>query len=240
MRDEAERELYAKIDETCASDSWLHVTFLSTIIRTPRLAALVRVYHSFNIVDPHERPLWDLLRDAFKLMTGLKELYFRSIGGYPAGELLIDAPFALERLHWANHSEGPDIQKVLEQQNGLKYLYLELRNGSFLTPGCVPQLEELAGNRVTLEALLPGRHVRDVMWIPVLQDASFGNVFMFSMQNALNNVVTLSYGGYFSRPHFGLVADHLHNLERLELMGLLSGVCTCFNYTTLASHILKS
>lgn len=226
LREDAERELYAELDESSATDAALHIAFLSTITRSPRLAAFVRVYHSINIVHYRESPLWDLLKRALKVMSGLKVLHFRSFGGHPAGELLVDARCTLERLHWANHSEGPAMSTVLSQQKQLRYLYLESRRGTVFPEGCVPHLSELAGNRVTLEALLPGRCVRTVSWIPELQDAAFGSGGVPRIEGELRNLVTLSYGGYFARPHLGLVVDHLYRLEKLELVGLLSEVCT--------------
>ena len=224
LREDAERVLYAELDESSATNAALHIAFLSTITRSPRLAALVRVYHSINIVHYCESPLWDLLKQALKAMSGLKILHFRTFGGHPAGELLIDAACSLERLHWANHSEGSAMSTVLAQQKQIRYLYLESRRGTVFPQGCIPHLNELAGNRVTLEALLPGRYVRTVSWVPELQDVAFGSSGVPRIEGELGNLVTLSYGGYFARPHLGLVVDHLYRLEKLELVGLLSEV----------------
>ncbi len=53
---------------------------------------------------------------------------------------------------------------------------------------------------------------------------AFGTGGVPRIEGELGNLVTLSYGGYFARPHLGLVVDHLYRLEKLELVGLLSEV----------------
>lgn len=228
LRDDAERELYTSLNESSAADTSLHIAFLATVTQNRRLASYVRVYHSINIVHYQEAPLWNLLYQALRCMNGLKVLHFRMFGGHPAAELLLDAPFQLERMHWANHSEGGIMTTVLEQQQHLKYLYLESRRGTIFPLICCPDLKELSGNRVTLEALLPGRRVEDVAWVPELQDANFGSGGVVRIEAELRHLKTLSFGGYFSRPHFGLVVDYLDRLEKLELVGLLSDVCIFF------------
>jgi hypothetical protein len=224
LREDAERELYTTLDESSAADTSLHIAFLATVTQNHRLASYVRVYHSINIVHYQEAPLWNLVYQALRCMHGLKVLHFRMFGGHPAAELLLGAPFQLERLHWANHSEGGTMTTVLEQQQRLKYLYLESRRGTIFPPICCPDLKELSGNRVTLEALLPGRRVEAVAWVPELQDANFGSGGVGQIEVELGNLKVLSFGGYFARPHFGLVAEYLRRLEKLELVGLLSDV----------------
>ncbi|KAF9474395.1 hypothetical protein BDN70DRAFT_320202 [Pholiota conissans] len=241
LQHEAERHLYADLDESTAADTSLHIAFLSTITRNPRLAQLVQVYHSINIVHYQEAPLWVLLSQALRRMDNLKVLHFRMFGGHPAAELLLGAPFQLERLHWANHSEGSAMAAVLAEQQHLLYLYLESRRDTTFPPTCCPNLKELSGNRVTLEALLPGRHIEDVAWVPELQDANFGNGGGVNhLEKELTNLRTLSFGGYFARPHFGLVVDYLGRLEKLELVGLLSDELMLLKRLAPLQHLIFS
>jgi hypothetical protein len=106
LREDAERELYTRLDASSAANAALHTAFLTTVSQNRRLASYVRMYHINSIVHYQEVPLWHLLYQALRCMTGLKALRLRVSGGHPAAELLLDAPFQLESLHWGNHSEG--------------------------------------------------------------------------------------------------------------------------------------
>ncbi|KAF9471777.1 hypothetical protein BDN70DRAFT_926008 [Pholiota conissans] len=168
--------------------------------RSIHTLVLVDVCHSINIVHYKEAPLRVLLSQALRRLDSLKVLHFRMLGGHPAAELLLSAPFQLKRLHWTNHSEGSTMTAVLAEQQHLRYLYLESRRDTTLPLTCCPTLKELSGNRVTLEALLPGRHIEDLASSRI-SEHSFGNTLCV---------------------HFELVVDYLGRLEKLELVGLLS------------------
>ncbi|KAF8968628.1 hypothetical protein BDZ97DRAFT_359189 [Flammula alnicola] len=160
LRADAERQLYSVLDD--GSDVPQHIAFLSTINQNPRLAGLVQVYHSINIVHYKENPLWDLLYSGLRKMTNLKVFHFRAFGGHPAAELLLDSPFQLEGLHWANHSEGEIMSQFLVQQHSLRHLYLESKRGRTYSSACCPNLTSLGGNRITLESFLPGRRITEI------------------------------------------------------------------------------
>ncbi|KAF8176063.1 hypothetical protein BJ912DRAFT_1063998 [Pholiota molesta] len=221
LREDAERELYTRIDASLATDPSLHIAFLTTVSQNRRLASYVRVYHINSIVHYRKAPLWNLLYRALRCMTGLKVLHLRVSGGHPAAELLLDVPFQLERMHWGNHSEGWKMTTVLEQQQHLRYLYLESEEGTTFPLICCPHLKELSGNRGTLEALLHGRRVENVEWVPELDDDT-GSGGVSQIGAELGHLKGLSFGGYFARPYFGHIVDYLERLEKLALVGLLS------------------
>jgi hypothetical protein len=220
LREDAERELYTSLDGSSAEDTELHVAFLTTVTQNRRLASYVRVYHSRYIVDYYKKvPMWNLLYQALRCMDGLKVLYLQMYGGYDLAELLLDVPFRLEKLSWANLSDGGKMVTVLEQQQDLKYLYLESQVGATFSPMCCPNLKILGGNRDTLEALLPGRRVENVDWVPQLEDDT-GIGGMSQIKAELGRLKVLSFGGYFARPDFGHIVDYLERLEQLEVVGL--------------------
>jgi hypothetical protein len=80
---------------------------------------------------------------------------------------------------------------------------------------------------VTLEALLPGRRVENVEWVPELEDDT-GSGRMPQIGAELGHLKELSFGGYFARPHFEHIVEYLDRLEKLELVGLLDDVCNFF------------
>ncbi|PPR05344.1 hypothetical protein CVT26_011608 [Gymnopilus dilepis] len=227
LRYYAERCLYSAISVPDASNAPLHVSFLGTITQNPRLARLVKEYYSLSIVVYQENPLWGLTKRALKAMTGLKVLVFRGFGGHPSGELLdfgdSGPPFQLQKLHWGNHSDERFMERILVQQgNSLRELSFECRPhpAPFPLQAC-PDLDCLYGNRAAIEALLPGRKVTRLSWVPELDDSNADPVV--GLDKELSALRTLSFGGYFSRPKLELIAQFLERLEVLELVGLSYG-----------------
>ncbi|KAF8873532.1 hypothetical protein CPB84DRAFT_1798281 [Gymnopilus junonius] len=224
LRHYAERCLYTSISGPDASNAPLHIGFLRTITQTPRLARYVKEYYSLSIVVYQENPLWDLTKQAFKCMINLKTLVFRGFGGHPCGELLDMDPSSsssssqtptlqLEKLMWGNHSDERSISKILIQQSPPS---VNSHSGAVHA-----QLHALWGNRAAIEALLPGRHVTRLSWVPELDDSNTDPIL--GLDEELGALRTLSFGGYFSRPRLELIVGFLSGLEVLEMVGLFPG-----------------
>ncbi|KAF8876977.1 hypothetical protein CPB84DRAFT_379523 [Gymnopilus junonius] len=237
LRHYAERCLYTSISGPDASNAPLHIGFLRTITQTPRLARYVKEYYSLSIVVYQENPLWDLTKQAFKCMINLKTLVFRGFGGHPCGELLDMDPSSpsspsltptlqLEKLMWGNHSDERSISKILIQQSpSLRELSFGCRpRAAPFSPHACPKLDALWGNRAAIEALLPGRHITRLSWVPELDDSNTDPIL--GLDEELGALRTLSFGGYFSRPHLELIVGFLSGLEVLEMVGLFPGVRT--------------
>ncbi|KDR71464.1 hypothetical protein GALMADRAFT_213779 [Galerina marginata CBS 339.88] len=241
---DAQKQLYANIPATpsfslsdskyssrsssptfaAAAAPQMHIAFLHTITSyNPALALLVKFYHSPSIVSYNESPLWDLTIRGLRMMHNLKHLHFRAFGGHPAAaELLWGCKFRLETLIWGSHSDESAFGRVLQEQDALRELYLECRDDSgsvnSIALAACSSLTALGGNRTTVEALLPGRGVRRLAWVPDLEDDN--SLPLIGMEKALGELTTLSFGGYFSRPGLERVVYQLRGLEVLELVGL--------------------
>ncbi|KAF9473497.1 hypothetical protein BDN70DRAFT_997605 [Pholiota conissans] len=221
---EAMGPLYNSITDSSASDADLHTAFLSSLTDAPHLGSLVSVYHSVGIIHHEQSAMWGLLHRAFGCMTNLKTLHLQTYGRIPASALLLNAPFQLEHLYLGTNAEGWPIATVLQQQRALRYLYLQVQAGVSFPLACCPDLKELAGNRDTLEGLLPGRRVEHVVLVPAfinfMEERSDWDV-EYSIAPALMNIRTLSFGAFFDRPNLCVIVNHLTQLEQLELVGLL-------------------
>ncbi|KAF4622524.1 hypothetical protein D9613_009631 [Agrocybe pediades] len=239
---DAEKHLYARgVSQEHSEDVPLHIRFLRTITqdttRAERLAGYVKEYCIDSIVHFEEDPLWSLLAAGLRRMVNLKSLDLRTFGGHPSGELLLGAPFRLRKLIWRNHSDEAHMRRILLEQTELVELGLDSQEQVFnlqnddaddswdgkplYDVSACPKLEVLRGNRYTIEALLPGRNVTRLCWIPDLEDVTFGPLKPEQgMHEALARVKVFSLGGYFSRPSLELFVHSLREVEVLELLGL--------------------
>ncbi|KAF8876445.1 hypothetical protein CPB84DRAFT_1752424 [Gymnopilus junonius] len=120
--------------------------------------------------------------------------------------------FQLIKLHWGSHSDENSMRKVLVQQGRtLRELYLQSRSGTLFPLAACPHLDYLSGNYHTIEALLSGRHVTRLRWVPDLFDpfSHFGK--LEDVKKELDQIRTLHLGG---------------KLEALELVGLYDAECS--------------
>ena len=231
---DAERRLYHTPNPPIPSPSpSTHVAFLSTITTNPRLASLVHKYIFNDVVTYGENPLWDLAKLGLRAMVNLKVLHFRASAGHPAAEILDGCSFQLEYLHWGSHSDEVAMKRILPQQPKLRDLYLECDSTivetflsathlpAFFGDDCCPDLHWLGGNRTTMELLLPRRNMRNISWVPALDDSN-ADPIPDSVAQALGRVETLSLGGQFMRPSLRILVDHLRQLRVLEIIGLVS------------------
>ncbi|KAF8157260.1 hypothetical protein B0H34DRAFT_859789 [Crassisporium funariophilum] len=196
------------------------MNFLTTIVQNSRLARFVLVYHCNSIIHYHENPLWDLLKNGLQKMVNLRELTFRSFGGHPAAELFDGCVFQLQKLDWGNHSDEIGMARVLVAQRSLTHLALESSEGTHYPPEACPHLTHLRGGLSTVLALLPGRHITHLAWVPILEDPFLLGVAQVA--EYMSSLRSLTFGGYFARPGFSLT-NHLDSLEILELIGIHHG-----------------
>ena len=235
---DAERRLYHTPNSANPrprpSSNLTHVAFLSTITTNPRLAYLVHTYILNDVVRHGENPLWDLVKLGLRAMVNLKVLQFRAFGGHPSAEILDGCSFQLQNLQWGSHSDEVAMKHILPQQPKLRDLYLECHPPTirdhlpathlltFFADDCCPDLLSLAGNKTTIELLLPRRNIRNISWVPGLYDLN-DDPIPGAVTRALGGVEILSLGGYFMRPSLATLVDHLAGLRVLEIVGLING-----------------
>ncbi|CAA7269718.1 unnamed protein product [Cyclocybe aegerita] len=190
------------------TNTTLHIRFLTTIThpRNERLAALVRVYHSYEIVQYHERPLWPLLVQGLRRMTGLKSLALMCFGGHPAAEALEGCTFKLHELQWLNHSDEQWTDSEID-----------------VHPEACPELSEFVSSRTGIEKFLLGQKVVMLAWVPKCDDERRRSTLEVCVWEALGGVRTFSFGGFYTCPHMSVVAPWLRSVEVLELVGLVDG-----------------
>ncbi|PPR02033.1 hypothetical protein CVT24_011181 [Panaeolus cyanescens] len=206
-----------------------------SIYANPHLARYVKSYAIDSIVEYQENPLWSLLLAALPMMVNLKSLTFRAFGGHPAAkELLAGCTFQLTYLDWGSHSDEAGIGAFLLGQRELRHVSLHCdslldinshqphtspsHSDRLSATGCIQKLASVEGSRAVIESLLPTRNVTSLSWVPHLDDALSAPVDHLSEE--LGKLKCLSFGGYFARPHFRLVAPYLKSVEVLELVGL--------------------
>jgi len=233
---DAERRLYHTPNSAYPprSSTLTHVAFLSTVTTNLRLASLVHTYILNDVVRHGENPLWDLVKLGLRAMVNLKALHFRAFAGLPSAEILDGCSFQLENLQWGSHSDEVAMKRILPQQPKLRDLYLECDSTTisthlsathllnFFADNCCPDLLGLAGNRTTIELLLPHRNIRKLSWVPGLYDLN-DDPIPDSVTQALGGVQVLSLGGYFMRPSLATLVDHLGELCVLEIVGFSDG-----------------
>ncbi|KAF8889460.1 hypothetical protein CPB84DRAFT_1785661, partial [Gymnopilus junonius] len=119
LRYAAEKQLYSSVENK--SSSARTFKFLSTIVKTPRLAEYVIQYRFLGQLNiPVNPDMLRLVAEGFITMKNLKFLRFSESYVTPFHAELLDkdcgVSFQLEMLSFDEISEGNYLQKVLEQQ----------------------------------------------------------------------------------------------------------------------------
>ena len=226
---ESQRILYRSIPLQDQSNFRLHYYFLSTINQNPQLSLYVHEYHSYNIIDYHENPQWNLLKHGLEKMINLKELSFRAIGGHPSCDLLENCTFQLDRLTWWNQWDV-SMTPFLAGQSRLTYLSINCALGTEFSPNVCPNLKELKGNIGTLNAFLPGRSITTVDWTsvsPTLVDEERIGIsrLVANSHSELKKLRTLTMRKP-SQTHYSDLADHLQSIETLMIRNSSSSMIT--------------
>ncbi|KAF8960070.1 hypothetical protein BDZ97DRAFT_2077732 [Flammula alnicola] len=224
LRSETEPILYRSF--TSSSDN-THTLFLTTIVDNQRLADLVRVFHSKDVIRV-DGMLSKLTKSGLERMVGLKTLVFR----LHAQSRIIDAPslldhctFSLKTLEWVGyHEETYDefIRIILDRQIFLKHLRWGHTYGAANLPIVsslsVPNLLTFSAYGNTPLALLPGRRIRHLHWMrPEENDL---RLQMSNIRQELGQLLSLwlNLDGADSSECFRLMAGSLSSLEFLGLV----------------------
>jgi hypothetical protein len=213
----------------CSASGWIiDATRAMNLFRTltqhnPSLTKFVQtLYHRFASYDHSPNKLyWDLFKQTLQLMVNLKRLTVTCINPIP--DLLAGCSFQLEVFGNDRACDEPRVHfatlQHLASQPKLRSLYAWrfFRHDGHLPIQYCPDLEALTGDRRTLEAILPGRSVSRLTWIPDSgEDIStppkrliveFANIRIFSL------------GGFHRRPNIRLLIPYLPSLEVLRLFG---------------------
>jgi hypothetical protein len=214
---ESQRILYRSISLQDRSNFRLHLYFLTTINQNPQLSLYVREYHSYSIIDYHENPGWNLLKQGLEKMINLKELSFRAVGGHPSCDLLENCTFQLDRLTWSNQWDVA-MTPFLAGQPLLTYLDINCTLETEFPANVCPDLKELKGNINSLNALLPGRSITTVDWTPTLfEEERIGiSRLVANSHSPLKKLRTLTMRRP-SQTYFSNITDHLQSIETLKI-----------------------
>ncbi|KIY51235.1 hypothetical protein FISHEDRAFT_70878 [Fistulina hepatica ATCC 64428] len=213
MYPEAERRLYHAFDQKCyASDRELHAQLRILCIEHWHEPAERRKCH-----HAEDETYYGLFSSALEAMVNLENLSFGSACDVAFGRVLHGCTFQLHTLIWNSSHAEVDLARFLPKQAHLRYLgrLLWKQECPPLPSGALPNLRTIQGNYVAISALLPGRDIVYLHWVPY-RDDPVPSVSLIA--ESLNRLTALVFGGRFWED-FRVVADLLQNLKYLELVG---------------------
>ena len=224
VQPDAERLLYRNFAEYGTS---INILFLNTIASNRRLAALVKEYRCWVYFQDNKSPAWKLLESGLHNMVNLKSLDFVSaVVGTMRAELILHAPFQLEKLVWRCHSDQDVLEEILVKQRNLKVLYLRedsytTRLGRQFHAEACPNLHTLAGNSYAIVDILPGRRVKEIGWEQCRKTLFTGDSSVpQDKAKGFSSVKLLSFAPSIVRPSLrDIGAQNLQELEVLQLFG---------------------
>lgn len=230
---EAQRVLYRDINVAGGKDAlvnsgWL-ISFpraaelLNTLIKRNRALAthVRRLYHHNYYYNQY---YWGLIKQSLQLMTNLKSLIFTSVDLRVLG-LFDDCTFRLEVFgcDWScrDNELRHDMTRLLSSQLNLTSLYIWgfwHSNESFPEAHNFPNLGALAGDRRTIESILPGQSmVTQLTWIPSEDEDCSTPPLMITTE--LSRIRILALGGDYERPDIRFFLPYLPSLQILRLYG---------------------
>ncbi|KAH9474942.1 hypothetical protein JR316_0012040 [Psilocybe cubensis] len=206
-------------------DPWVHLLFLRTVSTNPRLALLVKAYHSPSILKHADTPLWRYTARAFRTMKGLKELWLRTFDGRPAAQSLL-----LRRDH-PLYVNDPDFER---DQHRTWWNESEIRGLTLVDPGleavhgCGPdpgpsfQLETMYWGCRTWNdepGLSEFLRTQNAISALVLDEKSSTSAYINGLgTSGMGKLRALYFEATIYRPSFGVgVVEYLRGLEVLEL-----------------------
>ncbi|KAF8889416.1 hypothetical protein CPB84DRAFT_1447358 [Gymnopilus junonius] len=225
---EAERMLYRSMTQNLAQadvDKAIHLSFLQTMANAKHLAALVRTYHlqvaKVCILSANaQREFSDLIRSALRSMVNLCRLWLDLPSSVmrPDPFIFDHCSFQLESLQITQTQTTHELTAFLGTQRRLRELSVNLDNSVQPVPAAVcPHLEVLQGNRNTMNALLPRRQIKTLIYDP---DTYEMNEPVSHLSEPLDHLLVLSLGGFYLRPSLHILTSFLRSLEYLELVSL--------------------
>ncbi len=196
---------------------------LKTLVkRNSQLAKHVRRLYHHNYY--YNQYYWGLIKQSLRLMVNLKSLIFTSVD-VPVPGLFDDCTFRLEVFgcDWpcSDTESLYHITRLLSSQIDLTSLYIWgswRSDGSFLEAHDFPKLGVLAGDRRTIESILPGRSmVTQLTWMPSEDEDRSTPPLMITSE--LSQIRILALGGYHERSDLRYFLPYLSSLQVLRLYG---------------------
>jgi len=230
---QARRILYHDINVAGGKDALLYsgwlISFpraaelLKTLIKRNRTLAkhIRRLYHHNYYYNQY---YWDLMKQSLQLMSNLKTLIFTSVD-MPIVGLFNHCTFQLEVFGCDSPCKDAEsrleITRLLSSQIDLTSLYIcgcWHSDESFPEAHNFPGLGALAGDRHTIESILPGRSsVTQLTWIPSEDEDCTTPPLMITSE--LSDIRILALGGYYERPDLRFILPYLPSLRVLRLYG---------------------
>ena len=245
LREEGQRILFRTVALYGLNN---HIKFFTAVTSSGKLAPLVEEYEQLGLVDAEfqQEPLWGLTCRGLQAMVNLKILLFHAFHGLPSTQILHGCTFQLEVFGWASRDAELLVEFLLTQPH-LHTLMVDWKVLELNTSSICPGLQALHGNRNTITAFLPGRHITSLKWSPDEKE-SLLNRPIDHLPQECGHIRFFSFGGLWGRPRFDLVMLHFRALEVLRLIGLYSHeVCLkklslqlCFSLTVPCSQDLQS
>jgi len=223
LRMEGQRILFRRVTPPTNKDH--HTKFLTAVTSSSLLALLVEEYHQFDLLDRRpEEPFLGLTCRGLQAMVNLKILRLRT-SNHP--QSFRGCTFQLEALEWNDYPDVEHILDFLRTQLQLRTLRLYWKRPDLDTSGICPRLQLLHGDRSTMNAFLPGRHVTSIKWTP--SNGELLNDSVDHLSREFNHIRFFSVGGWWGHHRLNILIPHLGAVEVFELGGLRSlSVPVCF------------
>ena len=228
LRVEGQRILFRKVTLSGLNS---HIKFFTSVTSSGKLALLVEEYEQLGLVDAKlpQEPFLGLTCRGLQAMVNLKVLLFHAFNGLASTQILRGCTFQLEVFGWESRDAELLVGFLLTQPH-LRSLMVDWKDPELDTSDICPGLQVLHGNRNTITAFLPGRHVTSLKWSPDKEE-SFVNRSIEHLPQECSDIRFFSFGGRWGRPWFNLVMPHFRSLEVLELIGLNSREVCLKNFT---------
>ncbi len=134
--------------------------------------------------------------------------------------LLLDNLFQLRRFSWVSIRDQDEelVLRFLSRQTQMQDLEISLQGTSILsynvpTDTC-PHLSILRGNRASIDAFFPHRHITTLVWFPEKYNCDP----LYDHGDSFSRLRVLQLGGKWMRPRLTSMSMHLSALEVLELV----------------------
>ncbi|PPQ85851.1 hypothetical protein CVT24_005210, partial [Panaeolus cyanescens] len=167
-----------------------HLAYLATCAQNTRLAALVRRYHlasptptstsGFHHPSTSSSSAWhkddiDKVVAAVSNMRNLKHFVVDMWMHNPFDPEDLFSALAhtqLESFEWSTWCRKEEVADLIRTQPGLRYIKTQFLRAPEVPLGkeCCRGLWYVCGDRALLEALVPGREVRVVVWTPLVYE----------------------------------------------------------------------
>lgn len=196
--------------------------FLTLTQYNPTLSTHTRILYHCIIGHENDPEYWRLLNQSLISMINLQKI---TLYRYVPSSIFQDCKtFRLQNLECSHSCSMPSFRSsildFLDVQPKLESLFIVWdRDTSFPSTLC-RNLKLLAGDRYTIERILPGREdsITKLTWVPA-RDEYWHNSNLDIVTSGLSNIQVLSLGGYHPRPHLGILVPYLPSLRILRLIG---------------------